>query len=136
MQKASAHCGEHMKFIDPEIEPYRMAKQALQQLNEVITNGAKHLEADQRKEQEAAAKGEAAPDTSETPPGVFGQAVDTRARLAMQAQEHQTDQEIKKKEADQKLLINDAFAKQKLQHEQARFELQAAQKAQTPTPAA
>ena len=136
MQKASAHCGEHMKFIDPEIEPYRMAKQALQQLNEVITNGAKHLEADQRKEQEAAAKGEAAPDTSETPPGVFGQAVDTRARLAMQAQEHQTDQEIKKTEADQKLLINDAFAKQKLQHEQARFELQAAQKAQTPTPAA
>ena len=136
MQKASAHCGEHMKFIDVESEPYRMAKQALQQLNEVITNGAKHLEADQRKEQEAAAKGEAAPDTSETPPGVFGQAVDARARLAMQQEEHSTNQEIKKKEADQKLLINDAFAQQKLQHEAAKFQLQAAQKAQPPAPTA
>jgi len=133
MQKASEHCNEHMKFIDPESEPYRQFKQALQQLNEVITNGAKHLEADQRKEQEAAAKGEAAPDTSETPPGVFGQAVDARARLAMQSQEHQTDQEIKKRDADQKLLINDAFAKQKLQHEQARFELQTSQQQQKST---
>lgn len=122
MQKAADHCGEHMQFIDPESDPYRQFKQALQQLNEVIVNGAKHLEADQRKEQEGRAT-----DDSDTPPGVFGQAVDARARLAMQAQAHQTTEEIKKREADQKLLINDAFAKQKLQHEQARFQLQTAQ---------
>jgi hypothetical protein len=128
MQKASEHAGEHMQFIDPESEPYRQFKQGLQQLNEVITNGAKHLEADQRKE--ALAKGEAAPDTSDTPPGVYGQAVDARARLAMQAREHQTSEEIKKREADQKLLINDVFAQQKLQHEAAKFQLQAAQQQQ------
>lgn len=140
MQKAAAHCGEHMTFIDPESEPYRAFKQLLQQLNEVITNGAKHLEADRRKEEEALAKGEAPPDTSDTPPGVYGQAVDARARLAMDAQASQTQAEIKKREADQKLLINDAFAQQKLQHEQAKFQLQVAQAqqkaAQPPKPTA
>lgn len=127
MQKTAEHCGEHMQYIDPESEPYHIFKQALQQLNEVITNGAKHLEADRRKEQEALAKGEAAPDTSETPPGIYGQAVDARARLAMDAQAHQTAEEIKKREADQKLLLNEAFAKQKLEHEQAKFQLQVSQ---------
>ncbi len=123
MQKASAHCGEHMKFIDPESEPYRMFKQALQQLNEVITNGAKHLEADQRKEQEALQNGEQPPETSETPPGVFGQAVDARARLEALVQQNVTKLEIEKKKADQQLMINDAKAAQQLQHKQAEYEL-------------
>jgi len=123
MQKASAHCGEHMKFIDPESEPYRMFKQALQQLNEVITNGAKHLEADQRKEQEALQRGEQPPDTSETPPGVFKQAVGTDVELRMLLEQNRTKMEIEKQQADQKLLINDAFAAQKLQHQAASQQL-------------
>jgi len=45
----------------------------------------------------------------------------------MDAQAHQTAEEIKKREADQKLLLNEAFAKQKLEHEQAKFQLQVSQ---------
>ena len=118
MQKCSAHCNEHMRFLDPESPPYRLFKEQLQQTNEVITNGAKHLEADQRKAAEAEAKGQPAPDET-TPPGVFGQAVDTRARLETMQQENRTKQEITKQQADQKLLINDAFAAQKLRHAEA-----------------
>ncbi len=118
MEKCSAHCNEHMRFLDPESAPYRKFKEELQQTNEVITNGAKHLEADQRKAAEAEAKGQPAPDET-TPPGVFGQAVDTRARLETMQQESNTQQEIEKKKADQKLLINDAFAAQKLRHAEA-----------------
>lgn len=123
MQKASAHCGEHMQFIDPESEPYRMFKQALQQLNEVITNGAKHLEADQRKEAEAMQEGAQQPGEGETPPGVFGQAVDASAKLEMLVQQNRTKLEIEKAKADQKLMINDALARQKLNHQRAEFEM-------------
>ncbi len=123
MQKTSAHCGEHMQFIDPESAPYRQFKQALQQLNEVITNGAKHLEADQRKEREAQENGEAPPQHSETPPGVYGQAVDADAKLAMLFQQNKTKLENEKRAADQKLLINDAFARQKLAHAAAQQQI-------------
>ena len=118
MQKAAAHCGEHMQFIDPESEPYRMFKQALQQLNEVITNGAKHLEADERKAREEAEAAGAQPQ-DETPPGVYGQAVDAQAKLEMLVAQNRTKEEIKRREADQKLLINDALARQKIQHIEA-----------------
>lgn len=128
MQKAAEHCNEHMQFIDPESQPYRMFKQQLQQLNEVITNGAKHLESDQRKEQKAMEKGLPAPEDDGTPPGVFGQAVDARARLEMLRQEGLTKLEIKKQEADQKLLFNDAFAAQKLKQMSAEQQIKSRQR--------
>lgn len=128
MQKCSEHCNEHMRFLDPESPPYRSFKEQLQQTNEVITNGAKHLEADQRKAAEAA--GQAAPG-EETPPGVFGQAVDTRARLEVMQQENRTKQEILKQQADQKLLINDAFAAQKLRHAEAMAQIKSQPKPPT-----
>lgn len=130
MQKTSAHCNEHMKFLDPESPPYRKFKEELQQTNEVITNGAKHLEADQRKAAEAEAAGRPAPE-EETPPGVFGQAVDTRARLETMQQESKTKQEIAQQEAAQKLLINDALAAQKLQHAAAAQQIKSAPKSPT-----
>lgn len=128
MQKASEHCNEHMQYIDPASIPYRQYKQALQQLNEVITNGAKHLEADQRKAaKEAQMQQEQQPQQEETPPGVFGQAVDARARLANILEEGKTKLELKKAEADQKLLINDAMARQKIQHIEAERQARTAQ---------
>jgi hypothetical protein len=128
MLKASEHCNEHMQYIDPESQPYRTYKQALQQLNEVITNGAKHLESDQRKAQKAMEKGLPPPEEDGTPPGVHGQAVDARARLEMIRQEGLTKLEIKKQEADQKLLFNDAFAAQKLKQMSAEQQIKARQR--------
>jgi hypothetical protein len=128
MLKASEHCNEHMQYIDPESQPYRTYKQALQQLNEVITNGAKHLEADQRKAQKAMEKGLPPPEEDGTPPGVHGQAVDAKARLEMIRQEGLTKLEIKKQEADQKLLFNDAFAAQKLKQMSAEQQIKARQR--------
>jgi hypothetical protein len=128
MLKASEHCNEHMQYIDPESQPYRTYKQALQQLNEVITNGAKHLEADQRKAQKAMEKGLPPPEEDGTPPGVHGQAVDAKARLEMIRQEGLTKLEIKKQEADQKLLFNDAFAAQKLRQMSAEQQIKARQR--------
>lgn len=119
MQKASAHCGEHMQYIDPGSVPYRQYKQALQQLNEVITNGAKHLEADERKAREQEEQMTQQPPMDETPPGVYGQAVDAQAKLEMLVQQNRTKLEIEKQKADQKLLINDALARQKIQHIEA-----------------
>jgi hypothetical protein len=117
-----------MQYIDPESQPYRTYKQALQQLNEVITNGAKHLEADQRKAQKAMEKGLPPPEEDGTPPGVHGQAVDAKARLEMIRQEGLTKLEIKKQEADQKLLFNDAFAAQKLKQMSAEQQIKARQR--------
>ncbi len=128
MLKASEHCNEHMQYIDPESQPYRTYKQALQQLNEVITNGAKHLEADQRKAQKAMEKGLPPPEEDGTPPGVHGQAVDAKVRLEMIRQEGLTKLEIKKQEADQKLLFNDAFAAQKLKQMSAEQQIKARQR--------
>lgn len=133
MQVAAEHATQHMQYIDPMSEPYPVFKEALQQLNEVITNGAKHIEGEARKAQKAAEMGQAAPDTAGTPPGIAMQAADARARLETMQQESAFKLQAQRAEAQQKLAINDAFAAQKIKH----LELANRVKMQTPprTPA-
>lgn len=120
MQKAYEHCGMHMEYLDPMSPPYRQFKQMLQQLGEVITNGAKHLEAERRKAEKEQAKMQGQPAAEDgTPPGVFGQAVDAAAKVEMMTQQGLTKLELEKRAANQKLIINDAFAAQKLRHAEA-----------------
>jgi len=104
-----------MEYIDPESAPYPQFKEALQQFNEVITNGAKSLEAQQRRAQKQQAEGQTAQDI-ETPPGVYGAAVDASAKADILLATSQTKMGIMKKEAEQRLAINDALAAQKIQH--------------------
>ena len=120
MQKAYEHCGMHMEYIDPMSAPYRQFKQMLQQLGEVITNGAKHLEAERRKAEKEQAKmqGQPAPEEG-LAPGGLAQAADAAAKLEMITQQGLTKIELKKREADQDLVINDMFAAQKLRHAEA-----------------
>lgn len=129
MQVAAEHATAHMEFIDPMSEPYPVFKEALQQLNEVITNGAKHIAGEERKAQKAAAMGQPAPDTAGTPPGIEMQAADARARLESMQQESVFKLQAKQAEATQKLAINDAMAAQKIRH----AELLNKVKRQTPT---
>jgi hypothetical protein len=129
MQVAAEHATAHMEFIDPMTEPYPVFKEALQQLNEVITNGAKHIESERRKAEKAAAMGQPAPDTAGTPPGIEMQAADARARLETMQQESVFKLQAKEAETRQKLAINDAFAAQKIRH----AELMNRVKMQTPT---
>lgn len=129
MQVAAEHATAHMEFIDPMSEPYPVFKEALQQLNEVITNGAKHIAGEERKAQKAAAMGQPAPDTAGTPPGIEMQAADARARLESMQQESVFKLQAKQAEATQKLAINDAMAAQKIKH----AELLNRVKMQTPT---
>jgi hypothetical protein len=129
MQVAAEHATAHMEFIDPMSEPYPVFKEALQQLNEVITNGAKHIAGEERKAQKAAAMGQPAPDTAGTPPGIEMQAADARARLESMQQESVFKLQAKEAETKQKLAINDAFAAQKIKH----AELLNRVKMQTPT---
>jgi hypothetical protein len=100
--------------------PYRQFKQMLQQLGEVITNGAKHLEAERRKAEKEQAKmqGQPAPEEG-LAPGGLAQAADAAAKLEMITQQGLTKIELKKREADQDLVINDMFAAQKLRHAEA-----------------
>lgn len=126
MQKASEHCGLHMEYLDPMSPPYRQFKQQLQQLGEVITNGAKHLEAERRKAEKEQAKMQGQQATEDgTPPGVYGQAVDAAAKLELLTKQGLTKLELQKREADQKLLINDALAAQKLKHLEAQQQVKA-----------
>lgn len=131
MQKAYEHCGMHMEYIDPMSPPYRQFKQMLQQLGEVITNGAKHLEAERRKAEKEQAKmqGQPAPEEG-LAPGGLAQAADAAAKLELLTQQGLTKLELKKREADQELLINDALAAQKLRHIEAMQQV----KSRTPSP--
>ena len=131
MQKAYEHCGMHMEYIDPMSPPYRQFKQMLQQLGEVITNGAKHLEAERRKAEKEQAKmqGQPAPEEG-LAPGGLAQAADAAAKLEMLTQQGLTKLELEKRAADQKLLINDALAAQKLRHTEAMQQV----KSRTPSP--
>lgn len=133
MQVAAEHATQHMQFIDPMSEPYPVFKEALQQLNEVIVNGAKHIAGEERKMQKAAERGQPAPDISGTPPGIEIQAADARAKLETMQQESAFKLQSQRAEAQQKLAINDAFAAQKIKH----LELAQRVKMQTPprTPA-
>jgi hypothetical protein len=120
MQKIQGHITDHMAYISVEDQNYPDFKEALQQLNEVIVNGAKHIESEEMRAQEAAARGEQAPSTAGTPPGVFGQSVDARARLEEFKQKNLINLEM----AKQKMVITDALAAQKIKHEQAKHELE------------
>ena len=120
MQKVQSHATDHMQYISVEDQNYPQFKEALQQLNEVIVNGAKHIESEEQRAMEAEAKGQGAPDTAGTPPGVFAQSVDARARL----EEFKTKNGIMVQQARQKMAINDAMAAQKIKHQAAKDALE------------
>jgi hypothetical protein len=134
MQVAAEHATAHMEFIDPMSEPYPVFKEALQQLNEVITNGAKHIAGEERKAQKAAAMGQPAPDTAGTPPGIEMQAADARARLESMQQESVFKLQAKEAETKQKLAINDAFAAQKIKHAELLNRVKMQTSTRTPAP--
>lgn len=146
MQVAADHCTEHMQYIDPETEPYPIFKEALQQLNEVIVNGAKHIESERRKMEKAAARGQPAPDIEGTPPGIEIKAADARARLAtmqqesafkLQAKRVEAEQDliIRQRKADQDLAINDAKAASQLRNAELLRKVSAGTRKPTPAPA-
>lgn len=120
MQKVQGHTTEHMQFISVEDQNYPEFKEALQQLNEVIVNGAKHIESEEQRTMEAEAAGEVAPATAGTPAGVFAQSVDARARL----EEFQQKNMLNLEAAKQKMAITDALAAQKIKHEAAKNALE------------
>jgi len=123
MQVVSEHATEHLQFLDPDSQPYRMYKEALQQFNEVIINGAKHLEAERRKQEEQAQKDGGNPamegQPEAAPPGLLVQAADARAKLEMMQRQGETKILLMKREADMKLLTQDAIAAQKIRHAEA-----------------
>lgn len=131
MQLKSQHAMEHLQFIDPMDTRARMFKEALQQLNEVITNGAKEVEADQKKMAEAQAEGREAPAPDGTPAGVFARSVDAAARLDTMLGQQKLQQESVA--FRQKLAFKDAEMAQKLRHQEAMLQIER-QKRATQTP--
>jgi len=132
MQLKSEHAGQHLQFIDPMDPRAKMFKEALQQFNEVITNGAKHIESEQRKIEKAQAEGLEAPETEGTPPGVYGRSVDAAARTeALLGSQKLEQQQL---EFRQKLAFRDAEAAQKLRHQEAMLTIERAKAAQKPAP--
>lgn len=115
MQVAQEHTVAHMEFVSVENENYPAFKEALQQLNEVIVNGAKHIESEQRKIAKAEAEGQPAPETAGTPSGVFAQSVDARARLESMQQELQ----ITREGARQKMALKELETASKLKSQAA-----------------
>jgi len=131
MQLKSQHAGEHLQFIDPMDPRAKMFKEALQQFNEVITNGAKHVEAEQRKMEKAQAEGLEMPETEGTPQGVFARSVDAAARMESLMGSQKLEQQ--QLEFRQKLAFRDAEAAQKLRHQEAMLQIERAKKAQAVT---
>lgn len=142
MQVAQEHTVAHMEFISVENENYPSFKEALQQLNEVIVNGAKHVESEERKMAQAEAQGTPAPDTAGTPGGVFGQAVDAQAKLSMLRETMQITRDdarqkmaLKELETASKLKSNAALTAQKLRLQRETHEAKIQQRKTKPTPA-
>lgn len=136
MQKVQAHATEHMQYISVEDYRYPEFKEALQQLNEVIVNGAKHIEAEDRRMSEAEASGQQTA-ADGTPPGVFAQAVDARARLEEFRQKSALQLAVgrqKLAEGRQKMAITQAQAAQKIRHQTIKNQLEV-QKMQNDTAA-
>ena len=113
MQMMWTHAGEHMQFISQQNPLFPVYKEALQQLGEVVINGAKHLEAEQRKATEAAGQESEAPMLS-----TDRQAVNAAARLAtLDVQKKALELDFAAKKNAQQLAQNDAkFAQQTTQN--------------------
>lgn len=108
------HAGEHMQFVSQQNPLFPIYKEELQQLGEVIINGSKHLEAEQRKAAEAAGEeGGQAPMLS-----TDRQAVDAQARIAMlEGQKKAMELDFAARKHAQQLAQNDAkFAQQTAQN--------------------
>jgi len=115
------HSTQHVEIMssDPMLQEESAAnRQALQQVTEVITNGARHVEKLQRQQAEQAQRqpGQAGP-----PPGDADMGVKLQQRLAehqvkmqMLQQQAQLKLSLRMQEAQQKLAIRDAEAAQKL----------------------
>ena len=99
------HAGEHMEFISPENPLFPEFKEALQQVGEVVINGQKHLDAEQRKAEAAAGQ---ETDNGSTP-GVTRQAIEAQALLSqLEVQKKQQDLAFDQAEHKQKLAFKDA----------------------------
>jgi hypothetical protein len=119
MQMIWQHAGEHMQFISQRNPLFKIYKEELQQLGEVVINGAKHLEAQQRKAAEQAQQaGEEVPAQESAMLSTDRQAVDAAARIAMlDAQKKALELDFAAKKSAQELAQNDAkFAQQTAQN--------------------
>jgi hypothetical protein len=83
-----AHATEHWKLINPQSPAYKELKAVLEQMNEFITNGAKHIAAEQQKAMEAQQGAQGAPDAAGAAAGAapdgapLDQRADTGAELS------------------------------------------------------
>jgi len=115
------HAGEHMQFISIENPLFPEFKEALQQVGEVVINGQKHLDAEQRKA-EAAAGQEV--DNGNTP-GVERQAIEAQALLQqLEVQKKQQDLAFDQAERKQKLAFNDVEFAQKIKQDAIKQSMQ------------
>lgn len=108
------HAGEHMQFVSQQNPLFPIYKEELQQLGEVIINGSKHLEAEQRKAAEAAGE-----ENGQSPMlSTDRQAVDAQARIAMlEGQKKAMELDFAARKHAQQLAQNDAkFAQQTAQN--------------------
>jgi len=108
-----------MQFISQRNPLFKIYKEELQQLGEVVINGAKHLEAQQRKAAEQAQQaGQEVPAQESAMLSTDRQAVDAAARIAMlDAQKKALELDFAAKKSAQELAQNDAkFAQQTAQN--------------------
>jgi hypothetical protein len=119
------HAGQHMQFISQKNPLFPIYKEELQQLGEVIINGSKHLEAEQRKAAEAAGQeGEPAMLSTDR------QAVDAAARIAsLDVQKKALELDFAQRKNAQELAQKDAAFAQQTAQNALKMRMQAAQKA-------
>ena len=78
MQPLFEHSQQHFELLDPKNPNRPLFKESLQQLGEVITNGAKHVQAQQAKAQE---EGQGAEGPDATPNGLLVQSAEAGQKL-------------------------------------------------------
>ena len=134
MQMIWEHAGQHMQMIAPSNPLFPVYKEQLQQLGEVIINGTKHLEAEQRKAAKAAGQEAESPMLS-----TDRQAVDAAARIAMLDERKKSmELDFARQKHEQQLAQKDADFAQKTAMNTLNMRLkanEAAQKAQKQTAA-
>jgi hypothetical protein len=124
------HAGQHMQFISQKNPLFPIYKEELQQLGEVIINGSKHLEAEQRKAAEAAGQeGEPAMLSTDR------QAVDAAARIAsLDVQKKALELDFAQRKNAQELAQKDAAFAQQTAQNALKMRMQAAQRAKPKNP--
>jgi len=107
---AYQHAASHAEFMvgDPN---YPAIKQWLQQTNEIIFNGTKHLQKIQREAEQAQpqAEGQPAPEGGgQTPDTLQRQLIEATTKLRMAEEKHAQEMRIREEQAKQSMALKDA----------------------------